>query len=35
MRPFWGKPADEMFRGFVKPMFKAFIEGMKSGNNHV
>lgn len=35
MRPFWGKPADEMFKGFVKPMFKIFTGGMKMGNNHV
>ena len=35
MRPFWGKAADEMFKGFVKPMFKTYTEGMKEGKNLV
>jgi ferredoxin len=35
MRPFWGKANDEMFRGFVKPLFKTYIEGMKDGKNLV
>lgn len=35
MRPFWGKSNDEMFRGFVKPMFDIFIGQMKKGVNVV
>lgn len=35
MRPIWGKSADEMFRGFVKPLFKVYTEGMKQGENLV
>lgn len=35
MRPFWGKPADEMFRGFIKPLFKIYTKGMKEGKNLV
>jgi len=35
MRPFWGKSNDEMFRGFVKPMFDIFIGRMKKGINVV
>jgi len=35
MRPFWGKANDEMFRGFVKPMFDIFIGYMKKGINVV
>lgn len=35
MRPFWGKTNDEMFRGFVKPMFDIFIGQMKKGVNVV
>lgn len=35
MRPFWGKSNDEMFRGFVKPMFDIFIGQMKKGINVV
>jgi ferredoxin len=33
MRPLWGKANDEMFRGFVKPLFKTYTEGMKAGEN--
>ena len=33
MRPFWGKANDEMFRGFVKPVFKAYTENMEQGIN--
>jgi nitroreductase len=35
MRPFWGKANDEVFRGFVKPMFKIYTEKMKQGENVV
>ncbi len=35
MRPFWGKANDEMFRGFIKPLFKVYIEGMQQGENLV
>lgn len=35
MRPFWGKANDEMFRGFVKPMFDIFTGMMKKGVNVV
>lgn len=35
MRPFWGKANDEMFRGFVKPVFKAYTENMEQGINLV
>ncbi len=35
MRPFWGKSNDEMFRGFVKPMFDIFTGMMKKGVNVV
>lgn len=35
MRPFWGKANDEMFRGFVKPMFDIFIGQMRKGINVV
>lgn len=35
MRPFWGKSNDEMFRGFIKPLFKVYTEGMQQGKNLV
>lgn len=35
MKPFWGKANDEMFRGFIKPLFKTYSEGMKEGKNFV
>ena len=35
MRPFWGKNNDEVFRGFVKPMFKAYTDQMRQGINLV
>jgi ferredoxin len=35
MRPFWGKSNDEMFKGFIKPLFKIYIGGMNEGNNLV
>jgi nitroreductase/NAD-dependent dihydropyrimidine dehydrogenase PreA subunit len=35
MRPFWGKTNDEMFKGFVKPLFRVFVEEMKKGNNWI
>jgi nitroreductase len=35
MRPFWGKANDEMFKGFVRPLFKVYTENMKQGINLV
>ena len=35
MRPLWGKANDEMFRGFVKPMFNFFIKESSRGVNMV
>ncbi len=35
MRPFWGKENDELFRGFLKPLFRIFIENMNKGVNLV
>jgi nitroreductase len=35
MRPFWGRANDEMFRGFIKPLFHAYIDNMKKGINLV
>lgn len=35
MRPFWGKANDEMFRRFIKPLFRIYIENMKAGRNLV
>lgn len=35
MRPFWGKAGDEMFRGFVKPLFSKYPDSMKEGINVV
>lgn len=35
MRPFWGKANDEMFKGFIKPLFKTYTEGMQDGKNLV
>jgi ferredoxin len=35
MKPFWGKANDELFRGFVKPMFHIFIDNMRKGVNLV
>ena len=35
MRPFWGKSTDEMFRMFVRPLFKVYIDRMKKGENVV
>jgi ferredoxin len=35
MRPLWGKSNDEMFRGFVKPLFRVYTENMQKGINLV
>lgn len=35
MSPFWGKTNDEMFRGFIRPCFKAFTASMRKGENIV
>lgn len=35
MRPFWGKANNEMFRGFVQPLFRIYINNMQQGINLV
>jgi ferredoxin len=35
MRPFWGKTNDEMFKGFVRPLFYIYTENMQKGVNLV
>lgn len=35
MRPFWGKENNELFKGFIKPLFKAYIDETDKGNNHI
>lgn len=35
MRPFWGKANDELFKGFVKPLFRIYLENMRNGVNLV
>ena len=35
MRPFWGKANDELFRGFVRPAFNLYINGLGQGINLV
>lgn len=35
MRPFWGKTNDELFKGFVKPLFRIYTENMRNGINLV
>jgi nitroreductase len=35
MRPFWGKANDEVFRGFVKPLFDVYIKNMDKNQNLV
>lgn len=35
MKPFWGKANNEMFKGFIKPLFKTYTEGMQNGENLV
>lgn len=35
MRPFWGKANDEMFKGFVKPLFDIYIHNIREGINLV
>jgi ferredoxin len=35
MKPFFGKANDEMFKGFIKPLFKTYTVGMKEGKNLV
>ncbi len=32
---FWGKANDELFKGFIKPLFKVYTEGMKQKVNLV
>jgi len=35
MRPLWGKSNDELFRGFVRPLFHVYTENMRAGVNLV
>lgn len=35
MRPFWGKTTNELFRGFIKPLFSIYGDSMKKGENLV
>jgi len=35
MRPFWGRENDELFRGFIDPMFRVFIDDMERGENYI
>ena len=35
MRPFWGKENDEMFKGFISPLFKVYTDEMDKGKNHI
>jgi nitroreductase/NAD-dependent dihydropyrimidine dehydrogenase PreA subunit len=35
MRPFWGKKTDELFRKFLRPLFKVYVSSMKKGDNAV
>lgn len=35
MKPFWGKPTDEMMREFIKPVFDVYVDEMEKGNNWI
>lgn len=35
MRPFWGKANDEMFKGFINPLFEAYTVEMDKGANYI
>jgi len=35
MRPFWGKSNNELFKGFVKPLFSIYTQNMQKGINLV
>jgi len=35
MKPIWGKSNDALFRNFVKPLFKTYIDNMEKGINLV
>ena len=35
MRPFWGKENDEVFKGFINPLFRAYTDEMDKGNNFI
>jgi nitroreductase len=35
IRPFWGKANDEMFKGFVRPLFKVYPDKMREDKNVV
>lgn len=35
MRPFWGKANDELFKGFIRPLFSIYPESLKKGKNAV
>lgn len=35
MRPFWGKVNDELFRKFLRPLFRIYLDSMEKGDNVV
>ena len=35
MRPVWGTENSELFKGFIKPLFKAYAEGWDEGKNNI
>ena len=35
MRPFWWKENDELFKGFIKPLFDIYIDDFKKGENFI
>ncbi len=35
MRPFWGKKTDELFRKFLRPLIRTYVDSMKKGDNVV
>jgi ferredoxin len=35
MRPFWGKATDELFKGFVNPLFCYYVDETDKGHNHI
>ncbi len=35
IRPFWGKAGDEVFMGFIRPLFRVYVNNMRKGKNLV
>jgi len=35
MRPFWGNENNEIFKGFINPLFRAYTDEMDKGNNFI